>query len=213
MQQYIISNQKKNLFLKINENGQPETTHSKSLATVLNQTKAKNILSNLPKTLRMFKFSVFPCVDDKTENQLEVLEDRNHIEVQAITKQKSDTQVLKKMDYDIPKSVINWMDRIDNYNNLINDASHRKDELFEILSNYDKELSNCLHIIEMSKWKNGCDGYKEYKKIKTLLEKRRTVKDELCVVQSITDQNEKLSVDHVVKNLQNRTFTIRDVNL
>lgn len=38
-------------------------------------------------------------------------------------------------------------------------------------TNADKEVSNCLHRIELTNWKNGCDGYKEYKTLKMVLKK------------------------------------------
>lgn len=120
---------------------------------------------------------------------------------------------IKNENYIVPNTVTSWMDRIEKCNSLVIDAKNRKDELFEQLSDIDKDLSNCLHIIEMTKWKNGCDGYKEYKKIKQILEKRRTIKDELSVVQSISRCNiEHFSVDHVVDRLKNRDFTIRETD-
>ena len=79
----------------------------------------------------------------------------------------------------------------------------------------DKDLSNCLHLIELTKWKNGCDGYKEYKSIKNILEKRRNIKDELTIVQSILESNlESMAtnrVEKVVSRLCNRVFNMREV--
>lgn len=117
--------------------------------------------------------------------------------------------------YTVSESVTKWVSRVKNCNNLANDASKRKDELVKALSNVDKDLSNRLHKIELTKWKNGCDGYKEYKEVKIILEKRRSIKDELTVVQSILTSNlESLAtnrIEKVVEGLSNRIFSMREV--
>lgn len=59
-----------------------------------------------------------------------------------------------------------------------------------------------MHQIELEKWKSGCDGYKLYKREKEILEKRRQIKDELIIIQSVLD-NTKCSV--VIKNIE-KTF-------
>ena len=83
------------------------------------------------------------------------------------------------------------------------------------MSNVDKDLSNSLHEIELTNWKNGCEGYKEYKSVKIILEKRRAVKDELTVVQSILDSKlESIAtnrIEKIVNGLSNRTFSVREV--
>lgn len=190
----MITNKDKKIYIRLN-NGQPETC-VESVAQKFSDTKAKNILNNLPKTMRKFNFMIVTVPDEE-----------NHISttVQPTT--------IKNVNYVVPNTVTSWMARAEQCNSLVVDAKHRKDELFEQLSDVDKELSNCLHIIEMTNWKNGCEGYKEYKKIKQILEKRRTIKDELSVVQSISRCNiEHFSVDHVVNKLKNRDFTIRETD-
>lgn len=213
--QYMITNQARKIFIRLNENGQPETC-VKSVAHKFTDKKAKNILSNLPKSMRQFHFSVVRVPDDSDEEicevQIENVNNINNIDsISSIKDIKHEKVTIKNENYIVPNTVTSWMDRIKQCNNLISDARHRKDELFDQLSDIDKELSNCLHIIEMTKWKSGCDGYKEYKRVKQILEKRRVIKDELSVVQSISSCNLKhLSVDHVVDNLENRSFTIRE---
>ena len=103
-----------------------------------------------------------------------------------------------------------WLDKMKNCNGLAKEALFRKSELICQLSNIDKELSNCLHEIELSK-------YKEYRRIKIILEKRRIIKDELIVVKSILSSNlQSIGSDRIQKvidGLGNRKFTIRDVDL
>ena len=197
----LITNQARKIYIRLNDNGQPETC-VKSAAHKFTDTKAKNILSNLPKTLRQFNFMLI----DELDNSSEVIEIKP-------SKVISTKPSIKNENYIVPNTVTSWMDRIEKCNNLVTDAKHRKDELFEQLSDIDKDLSNCLHIIEMTKWKSGCDGYKEYKKIKQILEKRRVIKDELSVVQSLASCDiNHFSVDHVVNKLVDRSFAIRETD-
>lgn len=191
---YVITNKDKKVYIRLNNNGMPETC-VKAVAQKFNNTKANNILNNLPKTLRKFNFMVIPLFEESNKSE------------------EDSRTFIKSEDYVVPEKINVWMDRIKGYNDIVVDVRKRKDELFTSLSNVDRELSNCLHVIELNKWKNGCDGYKEYKKIKTILEKRREIKDELSVVQSIsTCLSKPISVEHVVKNLQDRDFTIRETD-
>ena len=199
----MITNQDKKIYIRLNGNGQPETC-VKSVAQKFTDTKARNILNNLPRTLKHFNFMIVHVPDDKVE---QVRKELKSVSCDSLTPGK----IIKNENYIVPNTVTSWMDRIEKCNSLVTDAKHRKDELFEQLSDIDKDLSNCLHIIEMTKWKSGCDGYKEYKKIKQILEKRRVIKDELSVVQSLASCDiNHFSVDHVVNKLVDRSFAIRE---
>ena len=200
----MITNQNKKIYIRLNGNGQPETC-VKSVAQKFTDTKAKNILNNLPRTLKHFNFMIVTVPDDEVEKTNKDLNEIKDISTPGKT--------IKNENYIVPNTVTSWMDRIEKCNNLVVEAKHRKDELFEQLSDVDKDLSNCLHIIEMTKWKSGCDGYKEYKKIKQILEKRRVIKDELSVVQSLASCDiNHFSVDHVVNKLVDRSFAIRETD-
>lgn len=192
----FITNEYEKVFIRLNGNGQPETC-VKAKAQRFPEEKANNILKNLPRTLQSFQFKLLPLEEESKEEKTETVKEKI---------------ILKAENYVIPDTINKWMARIDAYNSLVVEAKVRKDELLALESNVDKELSNCLHAIEMTKWKSGCDGYKEYKKMKTLLEKRRSIKDEISIVQSISAHDiEKISVDHVVNRLKTRDFTIREV--
>lgn len=58
---YVIKNHK-GVYIRLNYNGAPVTCaeHEKSL---FEQSKAKNILDSLPKTLKRLKFKVEPILD------------------------------------------------------------------------------------------------------------------------------------------------------
>ncbi len=194
---YVITNPGKKLYIKLDKNGFPETC-TKQMAQRFESSKARNILDNLPKTLKKFHFKVLPLPDEIVHKE----EDKKE-------------EILLSTYYTVSDSVNMWVERVKSCNDLAKDALQRKQELIRLLSNIDKELSNCLHKIELTKWKNGCDGYKEYKSVKTILEKRRIIKDELTVVQSILSANlESMAtnrVEQVVDRLTNRIFEIREV--
>ena len=194
---YVITNYNKKVYIRLNKNGTPETC-AKQMAQHFENSKARNIVDNLPKSMKKFNFRVEPIPDEI---------------VKEIKKEKD--EVIASTYYTVSESVTKWVDRVKNCNDLAIDAAKRKDELVQALSNIDKEKSNCLHSIELTKWKNGCDGYKEYKKLKIILERRRVIKDELTVIQSILSSNlESMATNHiekVVNGLSNRVFCLRDV--
>lgn len=187
------------MFICLGENGLPKTC-VRQLAQRFEYSKARNILVNLPKSLKRLNFKVSAVPDEFKHEEKEV-------EIKKA--------VVISTHNTISDNVTRWVDRVKNCNDLAKDASKRKRELEQEISNVDKELSNCLHIIELTNWKNGCDGYKEYKMLKTVLEKRRCIKDEFVIIQSILSSNiESIAtsrMEKLVKGLENRIFSVRDV--
>lgn len=200
MMDYVITNPNKKIYIRLDSSGHPETC-IKQNAQKFEYSKAKNILHNLPKTLKKFHFKVQAVNGEIINNEQEERDCKEQIFISTY--------------YIVPDCVNRWVDRVKDCNGLAKDAAERKNVLIDALSNVDKELSNCLHIIELTKWKNGCDGYKEYKTVKNILERRRCIKDELTVVQSILESNLQSMasdrIEKVVNRLGNRVFNIREV--
>lgn len=197
---YLISNSTKEVFIRLNKNGIPETCNREK-AQSFDKIKAKNILNNLPKQMKKFHFKLV-TLSDNTE----------------IIAQKEDIKeenIIISNTYKIPESILDWAERVRSCNNLAIDVMNRKDKLLQLLSNVDRELSNCLHEIELKKWKNGCEGYKAYKTLKLILERRRNIKDELSIVSFILNTNlESIATDKIenmVEHLKNRIFKVREV--
>lgn len=192
---YMITNPNKKIYMRLDSNGYPETC-VKQKAQKFEYSKAKNILNNLPKTLKKFHFKVQAVSE-------------------IVDKEDKKEEVFISTYYIVSDRVNQWVERVKDCNGLAKDATERKNELLDALSNVDKDLSNHLHRIELTKWKNGCDGYKEYKEIKNILEKRRNIKDELTVVSSILEANLQSiasnRIQEVVDRLSNRVFNIREV--
>lgn len=204
---YIIVNPGRKVYIRLNEFGSPETCTKHSMQR-FEYSKAKNILDNLPKTMKKFHFRV------EAVPEIVTIKDERSLK-SDVQKNKTEKKVLENHTYTTPDSVLNWLERVKSCNNLAKDANKRKEELVHLLSDVDKELSNCLHRIELEPNKNGCEGFKAYKQTKIILEKRRIIKDEFSVVSSILDSN--LSsiasdrIEKIVNGLSNRKFTIREM--
>ena len=186
---YMIVNPQKTLYIRT-ENGQPVTC-TKQNRQRFEYSKACNILAHLPKKLHKFHFKVetMPEIGVSPPNKLSSIEDE----------ERSAPKYIAKL-YEVPNEVQGWLDRVKECNGLAKDAASRKSELLLQLSNADKELSNCLHEIELTGDMNACDGYKEYKRTKTILKRRRVIKDELSVVDSILQSNlQSMATDRIQK--------------
>lgn len=198
---YMIVNPHKSLYIRVVD-GRPVTC-TKANMQRFEYSKACNILANLPKTMHKFGFKVEPIPEilPKTPDPRPEVKEKQHLQ----------------KEYVVSPQVQGWINRIQECNGLVADASKRKTELLDKLSNVDKELSNCLHEIELSNNMNACAGYKEYRRTKIILEQRRLIKDELSVVTSILSGSvESIATDRikkVVRRLEKRKFVIRDVDL
>ena len=198
---YMIVSPHKSLYIRIVD-GKPVTC-TKANMQRFEYSKACNILANLPKPMHKFGFRVEPIPEIPPK-------------VPELKVEPKEKQYLQK-EYVVSPQVQGWVDRVQACNGLLSDAQKRRTELLDKLSNVDSELSNCLHEIELSQNMNACAGYKEYRRTKNILEKRRVIKDELSVVTSILSGNvESVATDRikkVVKRLGKRKFEIRDVDL
>ena len=202
---YVIVNPQKTLYIRT-DGGQPVTC-SKQNRQRFEYSKACNILAHLPKKLHKFHFRVEAIPEIGVSPPSKPLP----------IKREQPTPKYIKTPYVVPNEVQEWLDRVKECNGLAKDAASRKSELLLQLSNVDRELSNCLHEIELTGNMNACDRYKEYKRAKTILKRRRIIKDELSVVDSILTSNlQSMATDRikkVVNGLGKRRFVIRDVDL
>lgn len=203
---YMIVNPQKTLYIRT-EGGQPVTC-TKQNRQRFEYSKACNILAHLPKKLHKFHFRVeaIPEIGVSPPNTSSPVKHEEQPNPKYV-----------KTQYEVPNEVQGWLDRVKECNGLAKDAASRKSELLSQLSNVDRELSNCLHEIELTGDMNACDGYKEYKRAKIILKRRRIIKDELSVVDSILTSNlQSMATDRiqkVVNGLGKRRFVIRDVDL
>lgn len=208
---YIIAN--KSFGIKLNSNGSP-TTCKKSEAQIFEYSKAKNILNQMPRTLKNLKFKM----ESVSEFQTPAKDNIPTLKTFLDENKKVTTNQPKKIvsnTYKIPDEIQNWLDRVSSINELVGEAKERKEILVAALSNIDKEKTNVEHEIELLTGLNACDGYKKYKELKGVLCRRRVIKDELDIVNIILSSDVKevdtINIDKFIYNLENRTFKYRTV--
>ncbi len=190
--EYVIKNHK-NLYIRLNSNGTPVpcAEHEK---TLFEQSKAKNILNSLPKTLRKLKFRIeaAPNICNKIERK--TIEDNNFVVTDNISK---------------------WIEKFGICDDILKEAQKRKEELAKELSNIDKKFSNLVHEIEFEGRIDLYGGWQERNKIKENREKRRSIKNELLVISSVVKMDfrnlDRETIDKVVTGLGKRKFTYRIV--
>ena len=188
---YVVTNDK--LYIRLSSDGSPVTC-SKRNAQVFEKDKADNILKNLPKVLKNFHFKVKPV----PQSEQEVPQNKTKTD----NVQSEENPLIRKDSYIPCDEVVQWIEKSRQCSEFVEDATRRRAVLHKKLANVDRELSNCMHQIELEKWKSGCDGYKLYKLEKEILEKRRQIKDELVIIQSVLD-NTKCTIG--IKNIE-KTF-------
>lgn len=196
---YVIKNYK-NLYIRLNENGKPVTCSERERG-VFEYSKAKNILDNLQKTLKKLNFKVEPI----PENIRQKGEEYKEVE----------KKVIQNENYVIPDTIIRWVEKFGICDDILKEAEIRKKELIQIISSYDRSISNWLHSVELEKKKNACAGYKKYSDVKDIVDKRRCVKDELMIINNVLKMDfrelDRDIVHKTVIGLAKRKFAYRIV--
>ena len=187
---YIIRNNN-NLYIKLNENGQPVTCGN-SQKQLFEYSKAKNICGSLPKTIKKLNFFV-EALPDISIKDISANEEINT--------------------YEPSENVTRWINLLGQCEDVLNEASQRDDELNGELSNVDLKLQDILHTIELS---DKCDMYKSWQminEIRDLRKQRRNIKDEKLVLSGIKSQGitylSRSSVQKCVDGLSKRKYRIR----
>lgn len=115
----------------------------------------------------------------------------------------------------IAQNIQRWLDKISDLNGLASDALHRKEELLNQLSLVDKELCDINHYIEFCNL-NAAQGYKAYKMIKDRRIKRRSIKNELQVLEIILGKRiSETATDEIqraVEGMDKRKYEPRVLN-
>lgn len=191
---YIIKNHK-SVYIRLNKNRTPVTC-TEYEKTLFEESKARNILNSLPKTLRRLNFKIEPISDIKPK-------------VKNIEK-----KILKcENDYIISDDINRWIEKFGICDDILKEAKDRKEELNSIISNYDKAVNNWLHEVELEKKKNASGGYLKYRDIKNIVDARRKAKDEWLIINNILKMDfrnlDRDVVNKAVVGLANRRFTYR----
>ena len=190
---YVIKNYK-NVYIRLNQYGAAVTCaeHEK---TLFEQSKAKNILDSLPKTLRRLNFKVVAVSDvfqKSTNKEREVIETENYI---------------------IPDQITQWMKKFGICDDILKEAQKRKEELVRLLSDADKEFSNMVHKVELEEKIDMYGAWEERNKWRKNRRKRREIKDELLIISNVLKMDfrnlDRSTIDKVVRGLAKRKFTYR----
>ena len=190
---YIIRN-KSGLYIKLNENGTPETCNE-SQRGLFECSKANNICNSLPKQLKKFNFFVeaVPEIQPKMDEQ----------------------NTITTNTYEPSDNVTRWIEKLGQLEDVLSEVSERDEELNGELSDVDLKLQDILHNIELC---NKCDMYTAWEtinSIRDLRKKRREIKDEKLVLSGIKSQGitylSRSSVQKCVDGLSKRKYRIRIV--
>lgn len=169
-------------------------TSSEVMADKFTKKQAEGILKcSLPKALRGI-FRAERC-DDKEACVKEVKEKT----LKEIPKATEDQNIKR------------WIMKIETLNGLVDEATKRKDELYEKLSDVDQELSDLAHYCEAQNL-NAAEGYKAYKMIHDARVRRRSIKNELSVVTIICKNTNKDEIVNIINSLNNVTYKPRKLN-
>lgn len=192
---YCVKNNR-NTYIKLGKCGEAVTC-SEPYKGIFSETKAKNIIASLPKTLKKMGFKVVAIPD-------------------IVTEKVSDKCIKDKDNYELSQEISDWVDKFGTCSDIFNETKQRKIVLVQELHKKDNEIIDILHIIEIEKPKDMFGGWKLYKSIWNNRKERRKIKDELLVVGQVLEEINPSSIQkdrlqRVVDGLFTRKYTFRVV--
>lgn len=195
--QYVITDGSR--WIMRNRNGKYVPTSCEALADTFSNKAANNLYNNsLPKALKSIFY--IQKIDTPPDN------------VKQITQSEVENNTEKVM---VAENIQKWIDKITDLNGLATDALHRKEELYEELSFVDMELSDINHYIEFCNL-NAAQGWKAYKMIKERRIKRRSIKNEIQILNIILDKKISDTVTNEIlesmSKMDKRTYEPRVMN-
>ena len=197
MSQYVITDGTR--WIMRDRHGKYVPTSCEALADVYSNKQANSIFQNqLSKALK----SCFYV--EKTDKPPELVKQITQEKVNENTETPSNSENIQY-----------WIDKISDLNGLVSEALHRKDNLLSQLSKIDQELSDIDHYIEFVNL-NAAQGYKAYKMIKDRRIIRRSIKNELDVLNIILGKKiSETATDEIQKaisGMDKRTYEPRVLN-
>lgn len=194
MAQYVITDG--NRWIMRDRKGCYVPTACEALADIYGNKEANSVYNNnLSKALK----SCFRV--QKYDKPPELIKQMTHEETQ---------EKIEKVA--IAENIQYWIEKVNGLNGLASEALHRKDKLVDQLSTVDKEICDILHYIEFCNL-NAAQGYKAYKMIKERRIRRRSIKNELQVLDTILGK--KISetatdeIEKVISGMDNRKYEPR----
>ena len=197
MSQYVITDGSR--WITKNRNGKYVPTTCEALADTFGNKEANSVYNNnLSKALK----SCFRVM--KVDKPPELVKQITQEKVNENTETPSNSENIQY-----------WIDKISDLNGLASEALHRKDNLLSQLSKIDQELSDIDHYIEFVNL-NAAQGYKAYRMIKDRRIIRRSIKNELDVLNIILSKKiSETATDEIHKaitGMDNRKYEPRVLN-
>ena len=197
MSQYVITDGSR--WITKNRNGKYVPTTCEALADTFGNKEANSVYNNnLSKALK----SCFHV--EKTDKPPELVKQITQEKVNENTETPSNSENIQY-----------WIDKVSDLNGLASEALHRKDDLLSQLSKIDQELSDIDHYIEFVNL-NAAQGYKAYRMIKDRRIIRRSIKNELDVLNIILGKKiSETATDEIQKaisGMDKRTYEPRVLN-
>ena len=197
MSQYVITDGSR--WITKNRNGKYVPTTCEALADTFGNKEANSVYNNnLSKALK----SCFRVM--KVDKPPELVKQITQEKVNENTETPSNSENIQY-----------WIDKVSDLNGLAFEALHRKDDLLSQLSKVDQELSDIDHYIEFVNL-NAAQGYKAYKMIKDRRIIRRSIKNELEVLNIILGKKiSETATDEIQKaisGMDKRTYEPRVLN-
>lgn len=194
MSKYIITDGER--FIYRNHSGKFVPTSSEVMADIYTRKQADGICKNsLPKALKsIFYIEKYDCPPEN---------------VKQVNQNDLNNNTEKVM---IAENIQVWLDKINDMNGLVKDAKKRKNILEKQLHELEDERLDIEHYIEFQNL-NAAQGYKASKELKTCRVKRRSVKNELAVIDIILElQMKEMVSDRIyqrIGELDKRTYKPR----
>ena len=197
MSQYVITDGSR--WITKNRNGKYVPTTCEALADTFGNKEANSVYNNnLSKALK----SCFRVM--KVDKPPELVKQITQENVNENTETPSNSENIQY-----------WIDKVSDLNGLASEALHRKDDLLSQLSKIDQELSDIDHYIEFVNL-NAAQGYKAYRMIKDRRIIRRSIKNELDVLNIILGKKiSETATDEIQKaisGMDKRTYEPRVLN-
>lgn len=190
MSQYVITDGER--FIYCNFSGRFVPTSSEFMADLYTKKQAERICKNsLSKPLK--KVFYVKKYDKPT----------NYVKQVSEVDLKNNTEKVM-----CAENIQLWMDKLNDMNGLIVDAKKRKELLEKQLRDLEDEKLDIEHYIEFQNL-NAAQGYKASKELKTCRVKRRSVKNELAVLNIILKLPIKEQVLKKIEELDMRTYCPR----
>ena len=194
MSQYIITDGSR--FIYRNHSGKFVPAPGEAMADLFTKKQAEGIRNNcLPKALKsVFRVEKYDCPPES---------------VKQVSQRDLENNTEKVM---IAENIQIWLDKINDMNGLVRDATERKEKLEKQLRDLEDEKLDIEHYIEFQNL-NAAQGYKASKELKTCRVKRRSVKNELAVINIILELQMKEVVSskiyQKIEELDKRTYKPR----